>query len=352
MMIDCKQNTTVKPQEWYEKYYSGFLNEVDIAEFIEVDTNLSNYPNNIPKEEFFIGCWLVYSNINHYYLLNHNNIKDNYIALKQCEEIMKLLKPSLTGDAKIIFQLEIEKFPLLYEILELDYCITPQLLYLFDLINSELEKIFPLGEEFLKIALPDTDIEFLYSYLSNPSTIIFDSFKLDMDEVIDLIKKNERWQKTERDLSIYQERQKGRILQDIADNFNIGFTAVCNVEKKVRGAINYWKGKIFESFVKDLLKQSHRFSDVILDGDTGEPDILAYSKDKTELYIYSLKNLKIDRIPYWLTTDELRPELERAKLCSLDYQIHLILLVFDNFHNQIKQFQIDYNKAENIDISI
>ncbi|MHA1328781.1 MAG: hypothetical protein ACTSRH_15905 [Promethearchaeota archaeon] len=69
------------------------------------------------------------------------------------------------------------------------------------------------------------------------------------------------------------------------------------------------------------------------------------------MFIYSLKNLKIDRKPYWLTKEELRPELERAKIYSLDYEVHLILLVFDNYHNIVKQFNIDYNNPKNINIS-
>ena len=345
-----EQNTCVKPHEWYKEYYSGFLNEDDIAEFIEVDTNLSNYPNNVPKEEFFIGCWLIQSEIEHNYLINNNNIEDNTNALNQCVEIITHLTPSLSEELRLVFYEQRQKIPLLSKILKAGYCISPQLLYLFDLINDELEKIFS-GEEYLKVKLPHPDIEFLTSHLSNPSTISFDSFTLDLDQVIDLIKKNERWQKPDRDLTIYFERKKGRTLQDIADDYDIVFTAVSRVEKKVRGAVSYWKGKLFESFINNQLKQSHRFSSISLEGDVGEPDILAYSRDKKSLYIYSLKNLKIDRKPYWLTKEELRPELERAKLCSLDYEIHLILLVFDSFHDKIKQFKIDYDNPKNIDLS-
>ena len=109
---------------------------------------------------------------------------------------------------------------------------------------------------------------------------------------------------------------------------------------------------MFEDFIEKRLKESNLFKDVIKEAGKGEADILAYVKGGKELYIYSLKNIKIDRTPYWLITkEELLPELKRALLQTLDYKVHLILLVFDNYNNQVKQFIVDYNKPENIDIS-
>lgn len=123
------------------------------------------------------------------------------------------------------------------------------------------------------------------------------------------------------------------------------------VVKKVRGSINYWKGKLFEGLVEKRLKDSKLFKKVIKEAGSGEADILAYTKDEKELYIYSLKNIKINRSPYWLTKEELDPEIDRARLCHWDYNVHLILLVFDNYNNKVKQFQIDYDDPENVDIS-
>jgi len=347
-----KQKTSVKPQEFYDEYYSGFLDEDDRAYYRDIDTNLSNYPNNLPKGESFIGHWLIYLDSIHYYMIDHDNIEDNKKTLNQCVKIMKLLTPSLSGNDKTVFNEEMEQIPLLFKVLKKGYCISPQLLYLFVLINNELVKILS-GEEYCKMQLPceDSDFEFLTSHLSDPSTISFDSFVLDMDEVIELIKKNERWQKPDRDLNIYYQREKGRILQDIADDFNIVISAVSQVEKKVRGKINFWKGKIFEDFVEKRLKESRVFIKVIKEAGKGESDIRAYTKNN-EQFIYSLKNLKIDRKPYWLITkEELLPELKDAKLCSLDYETHLILLVYDNHNKEVKQIEIDYNNVENIDLT-
>ncbi len=179
----------------------------------------------------------------------------------------------------------------------------------------------------------------------------FRDFRYTNEQIFDLIRKNEKWHDINRDITIYQERKKGKYLDELAENFGIKFNSISMVLKKVSGSINYYKGKLFEDFVEKRLKESGLFEKVIKEAGKGEADILAYTKDGKDLYIYSLKNIKINRKPYWLTKEELRPELERALLQSLDYKIHLVLLIFDNYNNKVKQIQIDYNNPKNIDIS-
>ncbi|MFW9878064.1 MAG: hypothetical protein ACFFG0_33705, partial [Candidatus Thorarchaeota archaeon] len=157
-----------------------------------------------------------------------------------------------------------------------------------------------------------------------PTDLDFRDFSCSKSQIFDLIKKNESWHDVERDITIYQERNKGRYLHELAEDFGIKFNSISMVVNKVRGAVNYWKGKLFEDFVHKRLNQTRLFDQVIMDGGKGEVDLLAYTKDDQALYIYSLKNIKINRNPYWLTKEELRPELERAKLQSLDYKVYLI----------------------------
>lgn len=192
--------------------------------------------------------------------------------------------------------------------------------------------------------------EFIDSEKQTFDTLKFDTFRYSEEDIFTLIRKNKRWRDIERDLTIYQERKKGKYLQELADNFGIDFTTVSGIAKRVLGAVGYYKGKLFEDFVENKLRKSGLFKKVIKEAGKGEADILAYTKDG-RLYIYSVKNIKIDRKPYWLAKEKLRPELERAVLQSLDYKVHLFLLVFDNFHDIAKQFKIDYNKPKNIDIS-
>ena len=182
------------------------------------------------------------------------------------------------------------------------------------------------------------------------SGIDFKGFSYTDEQAFNLIRKNAKWHDIARDIAIYQERQKGKYLKEIAEKLRIKLRAVSMVVKKVQGAINYWKGKEFEGFVLKRLKESKLFEKVIMDAGKGESDIRAYTK-AGKLYIYSLKNIQIDYEPYWLTKEELRPELKDALLSKLDYETCLILLVFDNYNNQVKEFAIDYNNPNNIDIS-
>lgn len=180
---------------------------------------------------------------------------------------------------------------------------------------------------------------------------VFKFFSYTNDQIYDLIRKNENWRDIERDITIFQEKQKSKSLQELADNFGIKFNSISMVLKKVRSAFNYYEGKLFEDFIEKRLKQSELFKKVVKEAGKGEPDILVYFKDGKRLNIYSLKNIKINRKPYWLVVDELRPELARAKLQAKDYKINLVLLVFNNHTNHIKRYNIDYRNPVNIDIS-
>ena len=180
---------------------------------------------------------------------------------------------------------------------------------------------------------------------------LFNDFFYTDDQIYDLIRKNAKWRNIERDITIFRERQKGKYLQELADKFGIKFNAISMVLIKVQGAVNRWKGKLFEDFIEKRLKQSGLFERVVKEAGKGECDISVYLKDGKKIIIYSLKNIKIDRKPYWLTVEELRPEIKRAKLQAKDYEVVLRLLVFDNYNNQIRQFKIDCDHPVNINIS-
>ena len=81
--------------------------------------------------------------------------------------------------------------------------------------------------------------------LKRTSDKIFDGFFCSEEEIFELIRKNEKWHDIERDLAIFKEKQKGKYLQELGENYGIDFTTVSVIVKKVQGAINYWKGKLF-----------------------------------------------------------------------------------------------------------
>ena len=254
--------------------------------------------------------------IAHHNILKRKRAYIQYFALRDCKEM---------------FELREKQFKLCKQALENSFLITRQLVEL------------------------STDIDECYYCFSSPKKDYFQNFFNDFsytdEQIFGLIRKNENWHDIERDIIIFQEKQKGKYLQELADNYGIKFNSIRMVLKKVRSAFNYYKGKLFEDFIEKRLKQSVLFKKIVKEAGKGEPDILAYHKDGKYLSIYSLKNIKIDRKPYWLTKEELNPELERANLQSKDYKVNLILLVFDNHNNKIKQFKIDYRNPVNIDIS-
>lgn len=284
----------------------------------KIDCNLEivfNY-NTLEKNVKFLG----------FLVAKHNNLKKK----RGCKQMFSLT--SCNGVYKGLENL----FKLCQQAIREGYLITHQL----DELHYEIGECY---YDFLN--------EKEQRQPQTPFDIIFTNFFYSDEQIFNLIRKNAKWHDIKRDLAIYQEKKKGKYLKEIGENFGIDFTTVSVIVKKVQGAINYWKGKLFEDFIEKRLRESGLFKKVIKEAGKGEADILAYAKDGKTLYIYSVKNIKIDRKPYFLTTEELRPELKRALLQTLDYKIYLVLLVFDNHNDKAKQFEIDYNNPTNIDIS-
>lgn len=284
-----------------------------------------------------------------------NNLNGNKTLLEHCKCVVKLFEEFDLATKKevICFTNEIK---VCEKALAENYLITNQLHDLIDSIEDHIYCLIGCVDPDCCLKESDFNFEKLKKLLTckKPSEIDFNDFSIDNEELFRLIRKNENWWNIKRDLAIYIEREKGVYVYEIADQFDLKRTTVSMILKKVSGAVNFWKGKLFETYVKKRLDQTKLFEKVELDAGSGEPDIRAYTKEGNELYVYSLKNLKIDRTPYWLETKkEIRPELESAKLCSLDYKTHLILLIYDNLHNKIKQFEIDYNNPDipNLDLS-
>ena len=411
-LVETKRITNIKPEEWYNEYYDSMIKDGLNGYFIELKEEdkridvyriIDNYiaplreqiheamlimdsiykkyeklpfqernnklmsinefvaaknqfdkayktkyhkiPPGVTKEEFGVYHQIIRGKIqkNLEIIFDYNTLEKNakflevLIAQQNSLKKKRVYKQILSlTSCKGVYKIREKKFKLCKQAIKKGYLITNQLEDL-DRDIKECHHCFLQEKE-----------------KKRPKNILdlyFEDFSHTDEQVFNLIRKNAKWHDIERDLAIYHEKKGGKYLQEIAEIFRIDFTTVSVIVKKVLGAINYWKGKLFEDFVEKKLKQCGLFEKVIKDAGKGECDLLAYTKDGKGLYIYSLKNIKIDRKPYWLTIDELRPELKRALLQTLDYKISLILLVFDNYNNQVKQFIIDYNNPKNIDIS-
>ena len=170
-------------------------------------------------------------------------------------------------------------------------------------------------------------------------------------ELFNLMEKEVRWQNKERDIAIYKERQKGTLLDDIAKQYEgLKQPAISRIIKKVEGAINYYSGKLFENKFSQYLNSLNIFDKVILDGSSGETDIFAYKNNR--LYIFSLKNLKIDGKKYKIKKEDLRPEFKKAYKGLLENDnVFLFLIVFDNSNNKIIEKNIDFRNPTDININ-
>ena len=312
-----------------------------------MDNYCSDIPSGVSKEEFDCYHQLIRGkrgdNSDKEIILNYNTLEKNakyleiliahYNNIKNKEAYKQICRP----DCKEYNKTLEKSFKLCKQALKDGYLITSQLVFFYFTINE-------CGYCF-------ESIKKKWRHSQTLSDDIFRGFSYTDDQIYDLIRKNANWHDIERDIAIFQERQKSKSLQELADNFGIKFNSISMVLKKVRSAFNYYEGKLFEDFIEKRLKQSGLFKKVVKEAGKGEPDILAYFKDGKRLNIYSLKNIRIDRKPYWLVVDELRPELARAKLQTKDYKVNLVLLVFNNHTNHIKRYNIDYRNPVNIDIS-
>ncbi|MHA1380706.1 MAG: hypothetical protein ACTSRG_20245 [Candidatus Helarchaeota archaeon] len=281
----------------------------------------------------------------------YNNLQDNKKYLDRSKKVITLFKKNNLIEDEKYLNLKFKQIKAYSKALNEGYLITSDLICLIELIEEDIYSLIGCIDEDCSLSNNSFNFEKLKNLLLNkdPSQIVFDDFQIKNEELYALLRKNEKWYDFNRDLSIYLERNKGKYIQELADQFNMKRTAVSMVIKKVSGALNYWKGKLFEDFIEMRLKSSRLFTKVVKDAGKGESDIRAYKEDK--LYIYSLKNLKIDYSPYWLMAEEIRPELETALLCKLDYEVHLVLLIYDNYHKRTLQLEIDYNKLENINLT-
>jgi len=175
------------------------------------------------------------------------------------------------------------------------------------------------------------------------------TFQYTEEKVLNLIRKEVHWRKAniERNINIYKRRQENKLLDVIGKEFNLEVSSISEIDKKVKGAIIHYKGKLFESQYSKHLEKSKRFDKVELLGASGEPDIVAHKLKEDALYVFSLKNLAIKKHPYYISEDLLKVEYKYAYENSFTYkEVHLILVVFNNLDNSVVELELDYSSPK------
>ena len=399
-MKNKKKPINVKPDSWYEEYYltgnekdkSARINEirqvdecVDFFEEVhrlvaplerernkyarqslikyslkryipkdidkrydELSKKIDKIPTHLPKED-----WREYWSLKRYnddlfkFYSEYNNFSANKLLLGRCKEVLShFYEFDINEDIKLCIEQ-------CHNALENGYLITTQL----NEIISTIECIF-IGKDGKRIEdigiIMTEGPEYKDIYDIEKIKRAFKKnfyFEYSEEEVLDLIRKEANWRDIERDIEIYIEREKGRLLEDIAGDYkNLKLKAISNICTKVKGAIIRYKGKLLEKRYFQHLKELDIYDKVIWDGASGKPDIFAFKNN--ELHIFSLKNLKIDRKKYVIKKKDLEPEFKRAYNGLLESDdVFLKLVVFDNMTNKVIERDLDFRNPENVIIS-
>lgn len=178
------------------------------------------------------------------------------------------------------------------------------------------------------------------------------------DNVIDTIKKEKNWRDNERDFKIYLECKKQKKLsggltqKKVGESFGQTEYNTSIIIKKVRGEINYHKGKLLERQFFKYLEDRYPKCKVEWYGESGNPDIVIYNTENNGIIIYSLKNLKINKDKsYWIMKDAIKSELEFALKSLIEYEsVVLYLVVLNNTINEVIIKEVDYKNPSNVKI--
>ena len=331
------------------KYHlKGYIPEELDKRYEELSEKIDKIPTHIPKED-----WREYWNLKQYnneifkFYSEYNNISGNKLLISRCKEVLSFFNEfDINNDIKFCIEQ-------CHNVLENGYLITKQL----NEIISCIETIFigDDGKRIEDIGIIMTDepgYEDIYDIKKIKRAFKKDfNFEYSEREVLDLIRKEANWRDIERDIEIYIEREKGRLLEDIAGDYKkLKLKAISNICTKVKGAIIRYKGKLFEKRYSQYLKELNIYDKVVWDGTSGRPDILAF-KDN-ELHIFSLKNLQIDRKKYVIKKKDLEPEFKRAYNGLLESDdVFLKLVVFDNLTDKIIERDLDFRNPEDVIIT-
>lgn len=176
-------------------------------------------------------------------------------------------------------------------------------------------------------------------------------FKISEEEILNVIRKEVNWHKIERDIEIYKERKKGIFLEDLSKEYGVDFSTISTIAGKVKGAVNFYKGKLFEKKYYEYLKSLKRYDKVIQDGDSGKPDIYAYDEENSSIHIFSLKYYETEERPFQIGVKDMKSELKFAYDNSFTYDdVFLKLIFYDSLTGKVIEKEVDFRNPENIRI--
>jgi hypothetical protein len=182
------------------------------------------------------------------------------------------------------------------------------------------------------------------------------TFKYDPEEIFEIIRKEKRFRKFERDIEIYKRRQKGELLDDLAEEYDDlnSAQAINNVELKVQGAFSDYKGHLFEKTAEKFFEDQDNFEFIELDGAPGKADLKIFDEKNSGLYIFSLKCEDIESNVRTFYPKELKPELSLAyhsyTFGNYDF-VYMLLWVFNTHNDKFRLENVNFLKPEPITLS-
>lgn len=345
IIVEKNKSTNIKPDRWYK----GYLKIENDYLLKHPKIQSKSYPlmtiKEIKEYDVMADKNQSHDNVSGFLQFKeNNNLSTNKILLVRYKKDLESLK--LWKSIKDIEEIDngSEKYSILQTSFKINKCL--EALEMRYLITAQLEDIMDITENFLYNEV-DT----------NPILDILKQFKFGnyQEELFDFIKQNTNWHNKIRDFEIYKEIQNNKLYSEIAEALELTIPAVSMINKKVQSSINNLKGKFFEIKYEKYLKSVNKFrnSKVVRDGNPGKPDIYIIDNIKKELYIFSLKNLELNKKSFCIVKEQLKPELEFAyyKNTFEDYEkVILYLIVFDSLTEKLFVKEIDYKNPSNINI--
>lgn len=339
ILIEIRKPTNIKYDSWYEEYFKlendYILKHPEERFKYTIDTK--EYDIMADKNQSHDHCsgFLQFK--------EKNNLETNKELLLQYKKDLESLKKWKPINIDKIEDDSME-YCMLQTHLKIDKCL--EALERGYLITAQLEDIMVETEDYWNNEV-----------YTKPILDILNQFNFGnyQEELFDFIKQNTNWRNKSRDFEIYKEIQKGTLYSEIAERLELTISAISMINTKVQSSINNLKGEFFEIEYEKYLKSLNKFNNynIVRDGTPGKPDIYIIDNIKKELYIFSLKDLELNKKSFCIIKGQLKPELEFAYLKNIFEEFNIVvlyLIVFDSLTEQLHIREVDYNNPSNINI--
>lgn len=189
-----------------------------------------------------------------------------------------------------------------------------------------------------------------YIHASNFSLIETNAIKLYVNKA--------KFKEIKRNIKIYQDRITKTVSQLSAEHkltINQIYAIIRRTKGKyvpqalnfATGSVNYYKGHLFEKVYGKFLTSLRIFDEIIVDGASGRPDIVAFKDDM--VIVFSCKNVNLSVAK--LNATAFLPEI---KACRTEYnhheKVYMVVALYENEMNRVYHYLYDYDSPVNLNV--